>query len=48
MAGITNEFKIDFTENKRSPEEIRGTAQFAEYYHVGMVSIAHSNPGIMI
>lgn len=30
---ITKEFKIDFGGNNRSPEDIRGTAPFAEYYH---------------
>jgi len=30
---ITNEFAINFEQAKRSPEEVRGTKQFAEYYH---------------
>lgn len=31
--GFTKEFQIDFGKANRSPEDIRGTAQFAEYYH---------------
>jgi NitT/TauT family transport system ATP-binding protein len=30
---ITNEFAIDFGNAVRSPEEVRGTAKFADYYH---------------
>lgn len=30
---FTKEFKIDFEESDRTPEDIRGTAKFAEYYH---------------
>jgi len=30
---ISQEFKIDFGQEARSPEDVRGTAQFAEYYH---------------
>ncbi len=30
---IISEFKIDFRQASRSPEEVRGTSLFAEYYH---------------
>lgn len=31
---ISNEFKIDFEESNRSPEDVRGSAPFANYYQL--------------
>jgi NitT/TauT family transport system ATP-binding protein len=31
---ISNEFKIDFGQEERLPEDVRGTPKFAQYYHL--------------